>query len=218
MEEQTNVRVRKRSITIATKLQALAYLKGSSNVSKTARRFNVTRKQVREWRKNEEALRSIGNSKRSRLNGAGRQVMSEDLETHLVDWISTKRTEHLRVSRSMIKTEADRFMKQLQPNKLFSASNGWLQKFLRRNRFSLRRSTTVGQKQPEDCAAKVVNFLRYTWRKINRSKLPHSAIYAMDETPLWIEPCQGRTIDRIGKKDIPLKSTGQLEAKKYSSV
>ena len=199
---------KRRSIPASTKLQALAFLKSSKNVSQTARRFQVSRQQVREWRKNENALKCIGNS-RKRLDGAGRKLSSNDLEIHLVDWINVKRADRLRVSRSMIQREAERFMKDKQPETIFSASSGWLQKFLRRNRFSLRRSTTVGQKQPDDCAAKVVNFLRHTWRQIENLQLPSSALYAMDETPLWIEPCRGQTIDQIGKKDIPLKSTGK---------
>lgn len=126
---------KRRSIPASTKLQALSFLKSSKNVSQTARRFQVSRQQVREWRKNENALKCIGNS-RKRLDGAGRKLSSNDLEIHLVDWINVKRADRLRVSRSMIQREAERFMKDKQPETIFSASSGWLQKFLRRNRIS----------------------------------------------------------------------------------
>lgn len=201
-------RTTRRSIPLSVKVEALKWLNKSS-VSETARRFKVSRKQIRDWKKNESSLQQTVSSHRSRLRGAGRKITCEDLEEHITTWIVAKREYRLRVSRNMIKLEAEKWMKENQPSITFHASDGWLQKYLRRNRFTLRRSTTVSQKQPEDCVTKVVRFLRYVWRHVENSKLSPSAIFAMDETPLWIEPCRGVTIDRIGAKDVPLKSTGE---------
>ena len=83
--------------------------------------------------------------------GAGRKITCDDLEEHL-----SKRENRLRVSRNMIKLEAEKWMKENQPSIIFNKNDGWLQKGLRRNRFTLRKSTTVSQKIPDDCVTKVV--------------------------------------------------------------
>ena len=66
---------------------------------------------------------------------------------------------------------------------------------------------TISQKIPDDCVQKVVNFITYLRKKISTNSFEHSQIIAMDETPIWVEPVATSTIDTVGVKQVPIKST-----------
>ncbi len=90
----------------------------------------------------------------------------------------------------------------------FRASDGWLQKFLQRQHFSLRRKTTVSQRLPQDLVPKVTEFIMYT-RKLRHHKgylLSH--IGNMDETPLCFDMPGETTITRTGERSVPICTTG----------
>ena len=75
-------RTTRRSIPLSVKVEALKWLNKSS-VSETDRRFKVSRKQIRDWKKNDSSLQQTVSSYRSRLRGAGRKITCEDLEEHI---------------------------------------------------------------------------------------------------------------------------------------
>ena len=108
-----------------------------------------------------------GGGKRKKLEGAGRKPMSEDLEDNLFDWILDMRDKRARVSRNMVKNKAKEMYRQDPDVRLemevrgseFLASNGWLNRFLRRYNLTLRRKTTQGQKLPEQYIAKLTNLI-----------------------------------------------------------
>ena len=108
------------------------------------------------------------NSKKRRLGGGGRKAALPDLEEELVAWIESLRAQNLRVTRSSVQSKALEFT-QARRNEEFHASDGWLQKFLKRHSFCLRRRTTVGQRLPQDLITKVVGFIMST-RRFRRSK------------------------------------------------
>jgi hypothetical protein len=95
----------------------------------------------------------------------------------------------------------------------FIASNGWLQKFFARNGITLRRRTTICQKLPTKLAPKLGAFFAYM-RKI-RAEHGHalSEIGAMDEMPVWLDMPADCTVDFVGSKDVPVKSTGNEKAR-----
>lgn len=53
----------------------------------------------------------------------------------------------------------------------FRASRGWVDKFMHRNHFSLRRNTTVGQRLPPDLIPKVESFIKFNASQILNYKL-----------------------------------------------
>ncbi|VDM13499.1 unnamed protein product [Wuchereria bancrofti] len=67
------------------KLDIIDYAKIIGNRA-AGREFNVAESSIREWRKNEQRLRSMFETtpERSRLDGGGRRPVSEDLEKNLV--------------------------------------------------------------------------------------------------------------------------------------
>jgi len=91
---------------------------------------------------------------------------------------------------------------------IFKASRGWLDKFLQRNELSVKRRTTIAQKEPEKLIEKMVSFIlfmEHARKKINASP---GDIYAMDETAVWFDMVGEATVAAKGAKSIPLKSTG----------
>ena len=204
---------KRRQYSIDYKIAALDYLKICNNVEKTAREFKIDSKTVRDWRKKEEEIRKVENVKKMRCEGGGRKVQSDELEWELANWIISRRQERLRVSRSMIKKQALVFFKDLcensdSPSDKFCASNGWLEKFLMRHDFTIRKRTTVGQNIPADCTEKVVKFVIYMKSLRNKFKDNLADIFVMDETPIWLEPVSTTTVEKKGAKEVPLKSTG----------
>uniref|UniRef100_A0AAY5KSE5 HTH CENPB-type domain-containing protein n=1 Tax=Esox lucius TaxID=8010 RepID=A0AAY5KSE5_ESOLU len=113
-----------------------------------ARHFSIDLKRVREWRKLKAELQRLSeeDNKRARLRGGGRKKVSEELEVSVCEWIHSMRAKHLRVSRKMIRAKAKEVYATVSDGRdedRFTASAGWLDKFLKRNDFSVRRRTTA---------------------------------------------------------------------------
>ena len=67
----------------------------------------------------------------------------------------------------------------------FSASNGWLYRFLKRHGFTERRATSIGQKIPSHGKQLALNY--FTWINTHCKDIPSENIGAMDESPMQIE-------------------------------
>ena len=107
----------------------------------------------KEKNKNKMSMKK-GQLKR-RLDGAGAKSLSENLEESIMDWIIFRRPKGLRVSRKLVMKKALLTYQEMAPSEgrahsvEFKASRGWLEKFMRRNNLSLRRKTSVAQKDPD---------------------------------------------------------------------
>ena len=120
----------------------------------------------------------------------------------------------LRVSRKIIRKKAVIIygdLKRTDPDcfdEKFEATNGWLFKFMKRHDLSLRRKTSVAQKDPDLLIAKIVSYiLRVRRLRIKYSYQP-SDIIAFDETPVWADIVSNTTVDVVGKKTVSMKTTG----------
>jgi len=177
------------SYTLKFKLEAIAYAELNS-INSASKKFNVERKRIREWSKCKESLQSLKKkdqgSKRKRLDGGGRKPLDQQMEEVLVEWIYDRRDKGLRVSRKLIMKKA-LFVyneKAKENGKTFVASTGWLQKFMHRNGLSLRRKTSVAQKDPSKLIDKLVSYILQTRRYFSKYDYSPSNIVAMDKTPV----------------------------------
>ena len=108
-------------------------------------------------------------------------------------------------------TEAKQFYKsECDENEksLFVASNGWVNNFMRRNGFSLRRKTTTAQQDPERLIDKLILYILHARRLSIKYKYPPSSIIAIDETSVQNDMVPNTTIDKQGAKPVCLKTTG----------
>ena len=88
--------------------------------------------------------------------------MSDEKENQLPVWIFERRSKMPFVSGKLAGKKAVIIhgdLKLINPDlygKKFEASNGWLFKFMKRHNLSLRRETSVVQKDPDILTAKIV--------------------------------------------------------------
>lgn len=87
-------------------------------------------------------------------------------------------------------------------------SHGWLNSFLKRNNFVLRRRTTTCQKPPSDYIERICEFIGHVEKR--RKEVNFTEIYAMDETAVWFESPDNTCIDTIGVKDVGFTTNGKL--------
>ena len=145
------------------------------------------------------------------LAGAGRKPFNELVENKVVEWIYDRREKHLSVSRVLIMKKAKAIYDELpdsQKSESFVASRGWLEKFMRRHRPSLRRRTSIGQKDPQQLINRLMSYVIHARRMQMRCNFKASQIYAMDETSVWQDMVGTTTVSNVGSQDVVLKSTG----------
>lgn len=94
----------------------------------------------------------------------------------------------------------------------FKASTGWL-RFMRRNHLSLRRKTSVTQKDPDRVIAGIASYVLHVRRLQSKNQYSPSSIIAMDETPVWSDVASETTVDTTRKKTVTLKSTGHEKSR-----
>ena len=90
----------------------------------------------------------------------------------------------------------------------FEATTGWLFKFMKRNNLSLRRKTSVAQKDPDLLISKIVSYILHVRRFRTKYSYQPSDIIAFDETPVWADMVSDTTVDVNGKKTVSMKTTG----------
>ena len=181
-----------------------------------AKKFNVDRKRIREWRANQSKLESA-RCKRKRLTGAGRKPFDLDIEEVLLEWVHGRRSNGFRVSRKMIKSKA-RFLykekyKEMELPPTFTASIGWVQKFMTRHELCIRRKTTESQKDLEKLIDKLIACVLHARRLRVKFSYIDSDIIAMDETAVWQDMLSNTTVDSIGHNTIAMKTTGHEKTK-----
>ena len=154
------------------------------------------------------ALYSDGQVKRRRLVSAGRKPNDEEMEEMLFNWIMELRSRNIRVSCKMIRMEAKSRSSADTSTEEFKASLGWLNRFMKMYSFSLRRKTTVCQTVPSDCIPKLVSFILNLRTLRIRHQYSDSHIYAMDETPCWMDMPSETSVAPTGSLSVPIKSTG----------
>ena len=120
----------------------------------------------------------------------------------LINWIRQQRQKKLHVSRSMIQREA----LTLSHDENFNASNGWLEKFLLRHNLVSCRPTTTCQKEPEEYAKKIVEYLLFVEQRRRTSN--YTYIYAAEETVVYLDYSSSLTLENKGVREVPMKTSG----------
>ena len=73
---------------------------------------------------------------------------------------------------------------------------------------SLKRKTSVAQKDPVLLIAKIVSYILRVRRLRIKDSYQPSDIIAFDETPVWADMVFNTTVDVVGKKTVSMKTTG----------
>jgi hypothetical protein len=208
--------MKKKSYTLKEKLEGLQKLRANNgNISMTALDLQITRKMLRNWRKDEDKMLRQNNIKTTKRMCGESSPKWPELEKMLVDWVNIERGERKRIiSTYNIRDKAFEVAEELSiPD--FKASMSWLMGFKKRNHFSFRKITSFGQednRRPQEIKETVLNYFETFNHKLN-SMSSQAVVYNMDETPIYIDMMQSRTLSFTGEKNTEAYTTGNLKTK-----
>jgi len=197
---------------VREKLAVVMYFEKGHSKNKTAAKFNIETKQVRDWvSKKEQFIQAQPSLKRL---SKGKPPKYPALEAALVEWVRERRSNQQAVSRYMIQIKAKELAKQREwqikcPDvQSFAFSNKWLDGLMSRNNLSNRCRTTIAQHLPDDLIEKQQEFLAFiTYRRIQHD-YPLAFIGNMDETPVSFDLPSNTTIDELGTRTVSIRTTG----------
>ena len=163
-----------------------------------------------------EKLRDCPNgAKRFRLDGGGEKPLAVEMEDDLLEWICSRHLKGLHVSRNMIARKPLLLSRDQQKTDDFTACNEWIQKFMRRHGFSLKRRTTVVQKDPEQLIDRLVAYVLQAKRLSRLQGYQPCNIIAMDETAVWVDITLETTVECKGAQTVGLKTTGHKKVRVF---
>ncbi len=137
------------------------------------------------------------------------------LDETVMEQIVALRTQKKPVSRKKVMQLAKSAFCNLQAEGLlgseatFSASLGWLEKFMLRNGLSLHRKTSIAQKLPAQLIPKLIEYICYVQSLQSRKKYSPSGIMACDETACWLEPVPTTTTASTGSREVTIRNAGR---------
>ena len=82
----------------------------------------------------------------------------------------------------------------------FEANPSWCHRFMRRQKLSVRCTTTVGQRLPADWEDKTRAFQTFVNNLQREDHFPVSKVGNMDKVPVSFDVPNSRTVDEVGKK------------------
>jgi len=187
----------RRQYTADQKLRVIRDAKETS-INADAKKYKVDRRSVRRWIEKEEEL-SVSDSASFRLPGAGRKLSDYELECLLVEQITDARLEKIRVTRSRI----IQWAKELADDETnLSSSSGWLEKFLQRHNFVLRKVTNKPSLRDTELVDRASRFILHVKRLIMQNNIRLENIYCLDETALFFDHSDARTIHFSGARHV----------------
>ena len=194
----------KRRISYSTKqkLEVIMFAEECKNNSEAARKFNVGETNVRRWLKEKNVLMKLNPMKRSLRKGKPKWIK---LEEKLKNWILDLRKQKYQVSTVNIRFKAQDLAKEGGLTD-FKGTKNWVNKFMKRNRLSVKRSTTQGQRLPDDWEVQIEKFLLFVNEK--KSGIDFAQIGNMDEVPCSFDIPRNRTVEEVGKEDVGIVTTG----------
>eukprot|EP00731_Ephydatia_muelleri_P001362 Em0001g1362a len=172
---------RKKAYSVEFKLSVVSKTETSS-IRAVAREAGVDEKRVHEWKGQEMELEEM-------MQKQGKM-----------------RTLHVRV----LRRDVARIAKEIITDPHFSASPGWISKFMRRYRFvtSYRVKTTAGQSLPKNVSERIIDYVTNCRKRITRNQLPLNCIANMDETAVWADMPGNSTIEVRGAHTVQIATTG----------
>ena len=207
MDNKTNYK----KYTIKQKLHILNLLHNYSiSKCKIERLYGISRKTQRDWAEQEEDLMdALHKNKKYRINGGGKKPEIADLEFELCQYVDTARGLGISIITNEIIVKAMQLMPTLN-NKSYSTLYKWCYKFLRRNNYTLRRKTHIGQGPKKESFDQLMNFLKtiINIRKELQILENLKCIGNADETPIFFEMYNNYTVSKIGEKTGKVKNFG----------
>lgn len=190
----------------AFKRKVVIAAEASSNLQ-AGRDFGVDEKNVRRWRGQRQKLFACA-ATRMAFTGP-KKGRHHEVETALAEFVRTQRAAALPVTTEVLQAKARELSRErgLTP-KDFKASRGWLQKFMKRFGFSLRRRTSITEKLPSDFEEKPIAFQRYVLRMREAAGYNLGQIGNADQTAVYFDMPVAYTVNEKSAKEVKVRSAG----------
>lgn len=190
----------------AFKRKVIVAAEQSSNLQ-AGRDFGVDEKNVRRWRGQRNEIFACA-ATRTAFTGP-KKGRHPEVEVALAEFVETQRSAALPVTTEVLQAKARELARERGvPRELFKASRGWLQKFMKRFGFSLRRRTSICQKLPGDFEEKLISFQRFVIRKRMEHGYAVGQMGNADQTPVWFDMPVACTVNEKGAKEVKVRSAG----------
>lgn len=141
--------VKRKAITIETKLAVIKMLESGAKKSDVCKLFDLVNSSVGSIWKARDKIKSIQSKSLKKI----RRPAHENLDTALIKWFREQKMLNLPVSGSGLKMRAQELAKELEVDN-FECSNGWIDRFKKRYDISFARGSQ-GEEQNVD----------FTWLK-----------------------------------------------------
>ena len=166
-------------------------MENGKNISPASIKFNVDRKCIREWLKQEESL--VNQKRGGRSNGRGCTSRFPLMEQALYDDFKKARDEGKTIKRWWFNCRENQLIKELYPDENFKASDQWFSRFTNRFEILLRRKTPCAQKDTQSLSYSIAKFHSKVLRTRRRGTYQIKDIANMDQTPLPFVMNDGKT-------------------------
>jgi hypothetical protein len=193
-----NIGMPNKKYTTKEKLEVVLDAK-SMTIYAASKKYKIDRKRIREWM-SQEATLSQADSNSYRLPGGGRKLRSEHLEDFLSMRVTSTRLEKLWVTRSMIVQWAREFV--VENGLEMDFSNGWLERFMDRHSFVLRRATNKPALSDVEIVERGTRFVHHLKKMLVEYNISAENIYCLDETALFFDHDKNTTVDVRGARDV----------------
>ena len=170
------------SYTAAFKLEVVAYADEHGN-RPAGRQFGVRESLVQDWRKKEDLLHTVKETKRA---VRGQKLRWGQLEDDLATWVAAQRKSCRGVSTVQIRMKVKEMAKKMDITDFQGGPSGCL-RFMRRNSLSIRTRTNIAQKLPEDHQDQLDSFQDFIQKKSTDFGFTADHVINMDEVPLTID-------------------------------
>lgn len=173
---------KRKSYSADYKLQIVKYAAENGNRA-AERKFGVSEKLVRDWRKTEVTLTQMKKTKKA---NRGLKARWPELEERVHRWVLEQRAAGRGLSTVQLRLHAMVVAKEMNIND-FAGGPSWCYRFMQRNRLSIRARTTLCQKLPADFQAKVDSFREFVEKQVTEYNVSLDNIINMDEVPLTFD-------------------------------
>lgn len=187
----------------AVRFEVLEYLGTGESVRATARAFGIPKSTIKKTGYPEDKSKQKGVHNKA---GAGRPLnYPKFVDEELLAWILNMRDLQIPISCTDIQIKGKEL---ITPHNLkFVASDGWLEKFMNRNKLVLRAMTSLAR-LPAQLKEKIANFYIDVQRVRQKESYPFCFIGNMDETPAYFDLVPSKVVSRKGAKDCHVITTG----------
>lgn len=175
--------------------------------SSAARHLGLSESTIRGWRKYRDRIFQAAPTRKAFRGPKNGRYPT--IEKDLAEFVRKRRGQFLPVHAELVQLKARELAREAGvPRDTFKASRSWVQKFMRRAGFSLRRRTSICQKLPAEYEEKLLQFQRYVLKMRRDRNYPIGQIGNADETPIFLDIPAGYVVDTRGTKEVRVRSTG----------